>query len=174
VSCAWLQLDLPQLARMCHWRVGPTAVPGATAPRPSDARNGKENGAQLVLGLDVSAAGVRSGLRQKNSVLGYGENVANRDIWVWHGATETRSLNDGRIQNPSNPFGIVPLSNLAPRGFGFVHHSKAILDHEVPNLSITIRNFSIAVWGWCGRCWRPRRSTAGAAARALAGRWCWW
>jgi hypothetical protein len=22
-----------------------------------------------------------------------------------------RSLNDGRIQNPSNPFGIVPLSN---------------------------------------------------------------
>jgi hypothetical protein len=27
VSCAWLQLDLPQLARMCHWRVGPTAVP---------------------------------------------------------------------------------------------------------------------------------------------------
>jgi hypothetical protein len=36
-------------------------------------------------------------------------------------------LNDGRIQNPSNPFGIVPLSNFAPRGFGFVHHSIAIL-----------------------------------------------
>jgi hypothetical protein len=32
----------------------------------------------------------------------------------------------------------VPLSNFAPRGFGFVHHSIAILDHEVPNLSITI------------------------------------
>jgi hypothetical protein len=36
-----------------------------------------------------------------------------------------RSLNDGRIQNPSNPFGIVPLSNFLPRGFGFVHHSIA-------------------------------------------------
>jgi hypothetical protein len=33
------------------------------------------------------------------------------------------SLNDGRIQNPSNPFGIVPLSRFVPRGFGFVHHS---------------------------------------------------
>jgi hypothetical protein len=35
-------------------------------------------------------------------------------------------LNDGQIQNPSNPFGIVPLSNFAPRGFAFVHHSIAI------------------------------------------------
>jgi hypothetical protein len=35
------------------------------------------------------------------------------------------SLNDGRIQNPSNPFGILPLSNFVPRGFGFVHHSIA-------------------------------------------------
>jgi hypothetical protein len=42
-------------------------------------------------------------------------------------------LNDGQIQNPSNPFGIVPLSNFVPRGFGFVHHSIAILYHEVPN-----------------------------------------
>jgi hypothetical protein len=50
-------------------------------------------------------------------------------------------LNDGQIQNPSNRFGIVPLSNLVPRGFGFVHHSIAILYHEVPNLSLTIRNF---------------------------------
>jgi hypothetical protein len=33
-------------------------------------------------------------------------------------------LNDGQIQNPSKPFGIVPLSNFVPRGFGFVHHSK--------------------------------------------------
>jgi hypothetical protein len=41
--------------------------------------------------------------------------------------------------------GIVPLSNFVPRGFGFVHHSIAILYHEVPNLSITIRNFFIAV-----------------------------
>jgi hypothetical protein len=45
-------------------------------------------------------------------------------------------LNDGRIQNPSNPFGIVPLSNFLPRGFGFVHHSIAILYHEVPNPDI--------------------------------------
>jgi hypothetical protein len=29
-------------------------------------------------------------------------------------------LNDGQIQNPSNQFGIVPLSRFAPRGFGFV------------------------------------------------------
>jgi hypothetical protein len=35
------------------------------------------------------------------------------------------------------PFGIVPLSNFVPRGFGFVHHSIAI--------PITIRNFCIAV-----------------------------
>jgi hypothetical protein len=42
----------------------------------------------------------------------------------------------------------VPLSNFVPRGFGFVHHSIAILYHEVPNLNITIRNFFIAVeWG---------------------------
>jgi hypothetical protein len=32
-----------------------------------------------------------------------------------------------------------------PRGFGFVHHSIAILYHEVPNPNITIRNFFIAV-----------------------------
>jgi hypothetical protein len=39
----------------------------------------------------------------------------------------------------------VPLSNFVPRGFGFVHHSIAILDHQVPNPNITIRNFFIAV-----------------------------
>jgi hypothetical protein len=50
-------------------------------------------------------------------------------------------LNDGRTQNPSNPFEIVPLFNFAPRGFGFVHHSIAILYHEVPNPNLTIRNF---------------------------------
>jgi hypothetical protein len=54
-------------------------------------------------------------------------------------------LNDGRIQNPSSPFGIVPLSNFVPRGFGFVYHSIAILYHEVPNPNLTIRNFFIAV-----------------------------
>jgi hypothetical protein len=64
------------------------------------------------------------------------EKVANRHIRVWHGfgAVRKRSLHDGRIQNPSSPVGIVPLSNFAPRGFGFVHHSIAILYHEVPNL----------------------------------------
>jgi hypothetical protein len=54
-------------------------------------------------------------------------------------------MNGGRIPNPSNPFGIVPLSNFVPRGFGFVHHSIAILYHEVPNPNITIRNCLIAV-----------------------------
>jgi hypothetical protein len=53
-------------------------------------------------------------------------------------------LNDGQIQNPSNPIGIVPLYNFVPRGFGFVHHSIAILYHEVPNPNLTIRNFFIA------------------------------
>jgi hypothetical protein len=64
-------------------------------------------------------------------------------------------LNDGRIQNPSNPFGCVPLSNFAPRGFGFVHHSIALLYHEVPNPNLTIRNFFIAVPGATRRRW-PR------------------
>jgi hypothetical protein len=54
-------------------------------------------------------------------------------------------LYDGQIQNPSNSFGIVPLSNFVPRGFGFVHHSIAILYHQVPNPNLTIRNFFIAV-----------------------------
>jgi len=40
----------------------------------------------------------------------------------------------------------VPLTNFAPRGFGRVHHSIAILCHQVPNLSITIRTFYIAVY----------------------------
>jgi hypothetical protein len=38
----------------------------------------------------------------------------------------------------------VPLSNFVPRGFRFVHHSIAILYHEVPNPNNTIRNFFIA------------------------------
>jgi hypothetical protein len=83
-------------------------------------------------------------------------------------------LNDGQIPNPSNPFGIVPLSNFVLRGFGFVHHSIAILYHEVPNPNLTIR-FCIAVCGLCippvreplktcGRCGRAtwRRCTCGA------------
>ena len=39
----------------------------------------------------------------------------------------------------------MPLSNFVPRGFGFVHHSIAILYYEVPNPNLTIRNFFIAV-----------------------------
>ena len=39
----------------------------------------------------------------------------------------------------------MPLSNFVPRGLGFVHHSIAILYHQVPNPNITIRNFFIAV-----------------------------
>jgi hypothetical protein len=58
----------------------------------------------------------------------------------------------------------VPLSNFAPRGFGFVHHSIAILYHQVPNPSITIRHFFIAVW-WRGQvdqyAGRLKRSTGG-------------
>jgi hypothetical protein len=36
---------------------------------------------------------------------------------------------------------IVPLYFFVPRGFGFVHHSIALLYHEVPNPNLTIRNF---------------------------------
>jgi hypothetical protein len=72
------------------------------------------------------------------------EKVANRDIRIWYGERKW-FLNDGQIQNPSNPFGIVPLSNFVPRVLGFVHHSIAILYHQVPNPNITIRNFFIAV-----------------------------
>jgi hypothetical protein len=35
----------------------------------------------------------------------------------------------------------VPLSKFVPRGFVFVHHSIAILYHQVPNPDITIRLF---------------------------------
>ena len=38
----------------------------------------------------------------------------------------------------------MPLYNFVPRGFGCVHHSIAILYHEVPNPNLTIRNFFIA------------------------------
>jgi hypothetical protein len=90
-------------------------------------------------------------------VQGYSdEKVANREIRVWHGAT-ANGPNDIQIQNPSNPFGIVPLSNFVPRGFGCVHHSIALLDHEVPNPNLTIRDFCTAVGEWvCART-APRR-----------------
>jgi hypothetical protein len=49
------------------------------------------------------------------------------------------------MMDNSETLWIVPLSNFVQRGFGFVHHSIAILYHEVPNPNITIRNFCIAV-----------------------------
>jgi hypothetical protein len=94
------------------------------------------------------------------------EKVANRDISLSLARRDRKwSLNDKRIQNPSNTFGIVPLSNFIPtRGFGFVHHSIAILCHEVPNLSITIRNFFIAV----GRAAPRHRCPPGTPAAPAA------
>lgn len=59
-------LESQLLHRMCNWKTGPTAVPGKTAPRPSEA---KYNG-QPVLGLNVTGLGSRSGLRQRESALG--------------------------------------------------------------------------------------------------------
>ena len=41
----------------------------------------------------------------------------------------------------------MPLSNIVPRGFEFIYHSIAILYHEVPNLSITIRTKLITARG---------------------------
>jgi hypothetical protein len=41
----------------------------------------------------------------------------------------------------------VPLSNFVPRGFGFVHHSIAILCHESAHPYISIRTFCVAVCG---------------------------
>jgi hypothetical protein len=46
------------------------------------------------------------------------------------------------------------------RGFGLVHHSRTIFSRAVPNLSITSRNFSIAV---------PPPPTAAAVSTAAEG-----
>jgi hypothetical protein len=62
----------------------------------------------------------------------------------------------------------VPLSNFVPRGFGLVHHSIAILNHQVPNPKFTIRNFLIAVRGG-ERDRRGRRELPPRGARALHG-----
>ena len=73
----------------------------------------------------------------------------------------------------------MPLSNSVPRGFGFVHHSIAILYHQVPNPNLTIRNFLIAVRREQRRTRRaaaaaapnphPHRHGRGAAARRVVG-----
>jgi hypothetical protein len=74
-----------------------------------------------------------------HSTLRSDAKVANRETKKGLARRDRKgSLNDGQIRNPSNPFGIVPLSNFIPRGFGFVHHSIAILYHEVPNPSSTV------------------------------------
>ena len=70
----------------------------------------------------------------------------------------------------------MPLSNLVPRGFGFVHHSIAILYHEVPNPNLTIRNFFIAVrWRTRGarttRRWRRSNTTCPWRCRRCTTRW---
>jgi hypothetical protein len=59
-------LDSQLLHSLCNWKTGPTAVPGKTAPRPSEAKN---NG-QPTLGLNVTGLGWRSGLRQREPALG--------------------------------------------------------------------------------------------------------
>jgi hypothetical protein len=53
-----------------------------------------------------------------------------------------------------------------PRGFGFVHHSRAIFCRAAPNLSITIRNFFIAVY-LHARHAEERRGTHGGGRRQV-------
>jgi hypothetical protein len=55
-----------------------------------------------------------------------------------------------------------------PRGFGFVHHSIAILYHEVPNPHLTIRNFLIAVGGGEPSTARAKLRPASARPRPRA------
>jgi hypothetical protein len=64
------------------------------------------------------------------------EKVANRDIkGVWHGATDG-SLNDGRIQNPSNHLGSCRHLTLYRGVLDIVNHfNSTILYHQVPNQS---------------------------------------
>ena len=52
------------------------------------------------------------------------------------------------------------------RGFGFVHHSRTVFCRTVPNLSITIRNFFIAVRH--ARVAAKRRHVHGRGSFALA------
>jgi hypothetical protein len=78
----------------------------------------------------AAAAGACSAVAEEQPGPRYrDEKVANRDTKVWHGATEKWSLNDGQIQNPRARLYMVPPSNFVQRGFGFVHHSIAILCH---------------------------------------------
>ena len=74
--------------------------------------------------------------------------------------------------NPHRPIRAAFVS----RGFGFVHHSIAILYHQVPNPNLTIRDFCIAVYRrWRAstrrRCTRwPRTARAGGCWRRRSNR----
>jgi hypothetical protein len=61
-----------------------------------------------------------------------------------------------------------PLSNFVPRGFGFVHHSIAILYHQVLNPIITIRNFFLSLYP-AARCWMLLRARWVAATQVDVG-----
>ena len=113
---------------------------GAGRDRRAHARGGRVHGALQA------AAGAPQGGGGAGTAIG---KDANRETNLRFGTARQKKgpLNDGRIQNPSNPFGIVPLSNFVLGEFGFVHHSIAILDHEVPNPNLTIRDVLIAVAG---------------------------
>jgi hypothetical protein len=55
------------------------------------------------------------------------------------------------------------------RGLGFVHHARTIFCRAVPNLSITIRNFFIAVrWLALGSAGASAHGRSGSAAAAAA------
>ena len=58
----------------------------------------------------LAPLGALEGAASRYHAEGYGdEHVANINLRDRKG-----SLNDGQIQNPSNPFGIVPLSRYVP------------------------------------------------------------
>jgi hypothetical protein len=118
----------------------------------SHTRNPYRNDSQTVASLcgrSATARGRRAagaaGCAPRTPCTSYSdEKVANREIRVWHGATENGPRRMDKSKTPPTHLGSCRYLTL-PRGFGFVHHSRAILYHEVPNPNITIRNFLIAV-----------------------------
>jgi hypothetical protein len=80
-------------------------------------------------------------------------------------------LNDGRIHNPSNPFGVVPLSDFVPRvlDLSIVQGPFSITKCQT-YAYLTIRNFFIAVVR--GSWWRQRTARWGACrGRCTARTW---
>jgi hypothetical protein len=61
------------------------------------------------------------------------------------GGSLTRPLRDARRFPSKRRWYPVPGATRTTSGLGFVHHSRAILSRAVPNPTITIRNFCIAV-----------------------------